>query len=114
MEVAKTNVPASAKEMVANASKTAAEIAAQTAIPTKHIYKALFSHSIPMSSFVFKDGKTVTFRGGVYGTDDERQIRELRETCMVNPLIIEIDPEGKAPLRTAEDIQREQARNILG
>ena len=60
MEVAKTNVPASAKEMVANASKTAAEIAAQTAIPTKHIYKALFSHSIPMSSFVFNNPKPLT------------------------------------------------------
>lgn len=109
-----TLLPASPAE-VKHSGETAEAMAAikeQTNI-IDHSGKRVFSHTIPMSSFVFPSGKTVYFRGGVYSTDVEDEARELDAASKVNPLITEINPETGAALFSPEDKMREQAKKLL-
>lgn len=83
-----------------------------TAIPTAEKFKATFQHSIPMSSFYFRTGRAAQFRGGFYHTNDDTEIAELRAVCATNPMILEVGEDG-VPLKTNEDVQREQAAKLL-
>ena len=108
----KTTVPENGTSPSAVTKPELKDTAINTAIPTVVKYKGVFQHAIPMSTFYFKSGRVAQFRGGVYGTNDADEIKELQAVCAVNPMLVELDEKGIA-LRTNEDVQREQAARLL-
>ena len=108
----KTTVPATGVSPATPVKDELKATAVNTAIPAAIKYKSVFQHSIPMSTFYFKSGRVAQFRGGIYGTNDENEIKELQAVCALNPMLVEVDENGIA-LRTNEDVQREQAARLL-
>lgn len=109
----KTLVSSSAAETAAKllANPEAAKLKEETNI-LPATGKVTFAHAIPMSSFVFPNGKTINFRGGIFSTSDDAQIKILRDTAGINPLISELNESGE-PVFSAEDKMKEQASRLL-
>ena len=75
---------------------------------------SVFIHSIQNSRFVFKSGKSISFSKGVYVTDDEKEIEELKAAAKINATLSEYtspiieDGEGK---EDGEDGNKDSNKN---